>query len=922
MQAHTHTIDPNALPTATTASQPHLFSTKPLWMLLLAFDAMLLHPNKENKGSPNDLVRARLKAFRAGHIQSLWTASQAKPKQTTPSLEDHNHQAQLAADEDNYRTAFARLTKAMPVAAMTPENQHRCSKLYVDKKPYQPTRRSARTTTQPFSLVNTEVLLRALQKVNSGTAAGPNGDFPAVLKDYALHQPNPDSPDYRPNLSVFADITQLLVNNQLHPELQTYFSSNWFMALHKDSEDKTKLRPIGMGTAYRRITGKYLMMLLDEEIAKVLTPHGQWGIAVRGGIDFMIHTSRVLVERYLKPNTESRTAIALDLVNCWNNASREAAQDELAENPTLQQLLPFTELLYDHDVPCWYSGDQGTIQSFLQKEGHCQGCPMAPTLSCLSMLKLLRPLQAFLTSRAEARKLKGNTGDDGNGTQAAILAYFDDMTSFLAPEDVLPTLQFIQQHGAPLGIHINWNKTKLLTTTTGNSVTTRLTPAAQSIQEAIAYMQEQAQTQVQPEVTTGLRLLGQPLGSTDFANQFLQEALARYRHNLQRLKEGLQDRHTQSLLFRCCSQPSLTHLLNADVYYNAPTQPAPNQGLFNWTSPFIAGVQDANSDFLAFLASYPTTDMPTLTKLIANMSSSKGGFGLRDPSTTALPLMLISFTRSLQMALKGSLIGNRQDRLPMTPSFSATFQAWLTSNKRPFTLYRNYATLLLQGYAAVKLHKAQQINSITDILQMPLQGLSPKLYDHHTSAQLEAFTDPETNPQDAALFPSIMSTLTSFPLTLHHRQHPHNRLANQTFQTLLQRKLRLPLSHSAIPLTGTCPLCKVRQLDPHGDHLLSCQKISKTAFHNTIRNTLYHVCKKLAPQANMVSHPTAISIETPIANTSLRPADVGIRPLPDALQTTPSNPVVLLALDVTITSSPSINDRPSPPNYTHQQGPH
>ena len=402
LQLHTHTQDPNAFPTATAASQPHLFSTKPLWILLLAFDALLLHPNKEHKGSPNHLVRTRLKAFKAGNIQALWTASQAKPKQTSPSKEDHNHQAQLAADEDNYRTAFARLTKAMPVAQMTPENQEQCSKLYVEQKSYQSTRRSTRTNPSTFSLVNTEVLLRALQKVNSGTAAGPNGDFPAVLKDYALFQPNKDSPDYRPNLSIFADVTQLIVNNQLHPSLQTYFSSNWFMALHKDTEDKSKLRPIGMGTAYRRITGKYLMMLLDEEIAKALTPFGQWGIAVRGGIDFMIHTTRVLVERHLKPNDETRTAIALDLVNCWNNTSRKAAQDELADDPSLQQLLPFVELLYDHAVPCYYTDDQGVIQNFLQEEGHCQGCPLAPTLSCLTLLKLLRKLQAFLATRARA----------------------------------------------------------------------------------------------------------------------------------------------------------------------------------------------------------------------------------------------------------------------------------------------------------------------------------------------------------------------------------------------------------------------------------------------------------------------------------------------------------------------------------------
>ena len=55
-----------------------------------------------------------------GHIKALWITSQAKrdnPHQ--PTQDDINHQAQLAADEDNYHTAYARLTKAMPVADMT-----------------------------------------------------------------------------------------------------------------------------------------------------------------------------------------------------------------------------------------------------------------------------------------------------------------------------------------------------------------------------------------------------------------------------------------------------------------------------------------------------------------------------------------------------------------------------------------------------------------------------------------------------------------------------------------------------------------------------------------------------------------------------------------------------------------------------------
>ena len=47
------------------------------------------------------------------------------------------------------------------------------------------------------------------------------------------------------------------------------------MALHKDPTDPTKLRPISMGSALRRITGKYVMEQYGPAFAEHFLSHGQ-----------------------------------------------------------------------------------------------------------------------------------------------------------------------------------------------------------------------------------------------------------------------------------------------------------------------------------------------------------------------------------------------------------------------------------------------------------------------------------------------------------------------------------------------------------------------------------------------------------------------------------------------------------------------
>ena len=51
------------------------------------------------------------------------------------------------------------------------------------------------------------------------------------------------------------------------------------------------------------------------------------------------------------------------------------------------------------------------------------------------------------------------------------------------------------------------------------------------------------------EVTSGLRLLGQPLGSADFAEKFNAEQLEQNRADMARLLAAVPDRHTAMRLF-------------------------------------------------------------------------------------------------------------------------------------------------------------------------------------------------------------------------------------------------------------------------------------------------------------------------------------------------------------------------------------
>ena len=72
------------------------------------------------------------------------------------------------------------------------------------------------------------------------------------------------------------------------------------------------------------------------------------------------------------------------------------------------------------------------------------------------------------------------------------------------------------------------------------------------------------------EITTGIRLLGAPVGSQTFAEAFLLEAMDKTKTDSAKLHVKITDLQTRLRLFKQCVIEQLLHLLGNEVLHTAP----------------------------------------------------------------------------------------------------------------------------------------------------------------------------------------------------------------------------------------------------------------------------------------------------------------------------------------------------------------
>jgi hypothetical protein len=130
-------------------------------------------------------------------------------------------------------------------------------------------------------------------------------------------------------------------------------------------------------------------------------------------------------------------------------------------------------------------------------------------------------------------------------------------------EDLTWFIDRFQQLGEPIGIKLNLQKTQLLTTLTDQSPLPHLSLSQQ--QHLLNTLHKLGPN---AEQRNGIRLLGQPIGSTAFALDYINQKV----HHLEtftstKLFYRLHDHQTQLALLKHCIVPSIQHLLATHVYH-------------------------------------------------------------------------------------------------------------------------------------------------------------------------------------------------------------------------------------------------------------------------------------------------------------------------------------------------------------------
>ena len=249
------------------------------------------------------------------------------------------------------------------------------------------------------------------------------------------------------------------------------------------------IRPIAVGEALRRLTGKCLCAVLKSKASEFFAPF-QFGVACPAGAEKVIHGLRHCIEEHWEE--EDFVVLKIDMCNAFNLVSRQALLDECAFH--FPDLLPWAS---------WCYGQQPLLQHPLgtvtSEVGVQQGDPLGPMFFSLVLHKLV---SAIATDEDTAKLLFHAW-------------YLDDGVVAGPKQSVLHALTIIQELGPPLGLVINPSKCELYS------------------QNDMSVFSSQMKQSNMPH----LEILGSPIGDTIFCANVVSQKCAQASQLLSQIEE-------------------------------------------------------------------------------------------------------------------------------------------------------------------------------------------------------------------------------------------------------------------------------------------------------------------------------------------------------------------------------------------------
>jgi hypothetical protein len=170
-------------------------------------------------------------------------------------------------------------------------------------------------------------------------------------------------------------VFDLIYKNKLPENIKHYFTDVYLFCLHKDPLDPTKLRPLGIPNAIRRLIASHVARKLRQKFANHLLPYN-YAVDVPDGSDFVVKAMQLSIEKYIDIPQQTnclptRAAIFFDLTNQFNSVAREEFKNVITTS--FPELLPLVTLFYDQPNTVHYKWNNGSWHRLLMEEGTSQG---------------------------------------------------------------------------------------------------------------------------------------------------------------------------------------------------------------------------------------------------------------------------------------------------------------------------------------------------------------------------------------------------------------------------------------------------------------------------------------------------------------------------------------------------------------------
>jgi hypothetical protein len=441
----------------------------------------------------------------------------------------------------------------------------------------------------------------------------------------------------------------------------------------------------------------------------------------------------------------------------FNAISRQACQDTISRKQQLQPLLSYSDLLYSDANTCWYQTPEYQYSHFPQPEGFTQGCPLSGAFADIVLTLVLRPINKALQQRIHTR-------DPTEIPLAATLSYHDDTSIVLPYQDIDWFLYTFQHLGNPLGIRLNLAKTQILTTLTTNDP--QLTPNDRT-------HWNHTLNQLHPDVEQreGIRLLGQPIGSSHYATTFFQHYITRLQHIVsQQLTHRIQDHQTQIAILKHCTIPSTFHLLATHAYHQWQTTHNPT--LHHWNSEETLAIRILIHNLLAHIAQQQT--LPTYAIPLIHLPATLGGIEIRDPIAATIPATITTITRTLRY-IKYGFSTSRGLNINAAPIHIHSI------NQTTFTNILQHHAPSFLPILQTHLKTTTKLSLEHFIQHSPLHCIQKVLYHEHQHTVRKNFAQ----YAPATIMPmldSLLSPLTSIPIASMSRCTTTNHIPNPEFR--------------------------------------------------------------------------------------------------------------------------------------------